>query len=283
MHKTAVTSLLLFWVVALFCVAYFFLIKKPERWVAYYTDALPASTFTPYHVVVFDRDSHPPLSPLISQNKILLGYLSLGEAETYRSNFQAIKANKLLLATGAEWKGNPVIDVRKPEWTDYVLDELIPGILKQGFDGIMIDTVDSVVWLENTHPQKYAGLKNAMVALIKSIHTRYPKMKIMLNRGFDILPRVIHDIDMFLAESTATTLNEHSKKFYFLPDGEREAYAHKLYAAKKQSSRLKIYTIDYWDTNDVQGMKKIYAMQRRTGFIPYVSTMDLQSYTKEPE
>lgn len=282
-HKIAVVCLILLAVMALCGVAYFFLLKKPERWAVYYTNVLPADTFKPYHVIAFDRDNHPPLATLISPDRVLLGYISLGEAETYRSNYQTVQDKNLILATGDEWKGNPIIDTRNPEWAKYVLDELIPEILKQGFDGIMIDTVDSIIWLENTYPGKYPGLKKAMVGLIKSIHIRYPAMKIMLNRGFDILPMVAGDIDMFLAESTLTTLNAESKTFYFLPTKEREDYLRKLYDAQRKAPRLKIYTIDYWDMKDVENIKRMYHEQRRAGFLPYVSTMDLQSHTPEPQ
>ena len=283
MHRITVSLVVIALLVGLVGFAYFFLLRKTERWVVYYTDALPASAFSYYHVVVFDREKHPPLSPLIAEEKTLLGYISLGEAETYRSNFTSIKEAGLLLGTGQEWKGNPVIDTRNPAWQAMVLDELIPALLKKGFDGIMIDTVDSIVWLENNNPSRYSGMKTAMVTLIKTIRARYPAIKIMLNRGFDILPQVAGDIDMFLAESTLSTLDHASKEFVLLSPAEREHYLRLLKAAKAKSPRLKIYTVDYWPTGDIEGVKKIYATQRRAGFIPYVSTMDLQAHTPEPQ
>jgi uncharacterized protein (TIGR01370 family) len=213
-----------------------------ERWVVYYTDKLPPSFFQPYDLIVFDRDAHPPLDKFKAEHKILLGYISLGEAETYRSTYAVLKEKNLLLETGPEWQGNPVIDVRKPEWNAYVLDVLIPSILKQGFDGIMVDTADSIVHLETLNPAKYSGLQAAFTQLIKQIRVRYPAMKIMLNRGFEILPQVQNDIDMVLAESIYANGNLSAPDIF--PADVYQRYVDLLKNAQQQSKQLKIYTLD---------------------------------------
>lgn len=255
----------------------------PERWVAYYTDKLPAGTFKSYDLIVFDRESHPPLETLKAQRKILLGYLSLGEAEKYRSNYAAIKEDNLLLKTSHhEWRGNPVIDGRKPEWSAYVLDVLIPDILAQGFDGIMIDTADSIIHVQAQNPTRYAGLQEALAQLIKQIRTRYPNIKIMLNRGFEILPQVEGDIDMVLAESIYADWKTGNPSALF-PAETYQRYVDLLKASQQRAKKLKVYTIDYWPPEDAEGIKNIYAAQRAQGFIPYVSTPDLQSVVPEPQ
>ena len=282
-HRMLIIIITILFLAVAIVTAFLFFSRKSERWVVYYTETLPAQSFAKFDLIVFDRDSHPPLHSLIDGKKTILGYISLGEAETYRKNFEELKALGLILDTDSAWKGNPIIDTRNPQWHSYVLDNIIPSILAQGFDGIMIDTVDSIIWLENHNPASYYGLKNAMVELIKNIRARYPGMTIMLNRGFEILPNVSDDIDMFLAESTLTTLNHENGEWFFLNDSERRDYLTKLYAAKNKSPRLKIYTRDYWPPTDIQTIGKIYATQRAAGFIPYVSTIDLQTLTPEPE
>ena len=61
--------------------------QKTERWVVYYTDKLPASAFEQYDLIAFDSDSHPPIADLKAKGKTLLGYISFGEAEDYRSYY----------------------------------------------------------------------------------------------------------------------------------------------------------------------------------------------------
>lgn len=263
---------------------FLWLAQKPERWALYYANTLPAESFQPFDLIVFDRESHPPLDSLKTQHKTLLGYLSLGEAETFRETyFQYLKDHQLLVEMGPEWKGNPIIDSRKPEWIPYVLDVIIPAILKQGFDGVMIDTADSTIYLENNNPQTYGGLKQSFVGTVKAIRARYPKIKIMLNRGFDLLPDLGGDIDMLLAESTFSSWNEAQRECILLTTEQRQHYLTILEGAQRGSHRLKIYTLDYWPADDAARIKDIYERQREKGFIPYVTTFGVQTIAAEPK
>ncbi|MCE2927874.1 MAG: endo alpha-1,4 polygalactosaminidase [Rickettsiales bacterium] len=255
----------------------------PERWVVYYTDKLPASAFEAYDVIAFDQKYHPPLEPLKAQGKTLLGYISLGEAEKYRSYFNAIKKKGLLHQSSTLWKGHYYIDVRKPAWTKMVLDELIPPILAKGFDGIMIDTMDSAIEPEMQNPKKYPGMKKASIELIKAIRTRYPDIKIMVNRGLEILPEMAPHIDMLMAESTYTDWVPNPKKPVLVKPETYQYYLDIIAKGRAANPKLKVYSMDYWDMSDTDGVKAIYAKQREQGFVPYVSTMDLQHLHPEPQ
>lgn len=245
-----------------------------ERWVVYYSDKLPAEQFAEFDVVVFDREHHPLLAPL--KDKIKLGYISLGEAETYRDDFKSLKQKKIFLTDNPLWKGHIIIDIRKPAWKKYVLDVLIPATLGEGFDGIMLDTVDSPVYLENDNPKKYRGMREAAVDLIRSMRERYPDMKIMMNRGFDILPQVASDIDMVMAETIYTDWQPGTKHPVIQPERTYADYLATLNEARRISPKLKVYTIDYWPAEDEQQVRAIYSRQREEGFVPYVSpSLDL--------
>jgi uncharacterized protein (TIGR01370 family) len=254
----------------------------PEHWVVYYTDSVPVDKFTPFDVIVFDSDSHPPILSLKAQHKTLIGYLSLGEAESYRTYYKDLESKNLLLKANPNWKDHRVIDVRNPAWASYVTDTLIPPILAQGFDGIMLDTMDSVIQLEDDDPKQYAGMKQAAVILIKTIRARYPNIKIMLNRGFNILPLLAGSVDMVMAETTYSLWSPDTKPA-LVPIAERQYYLDLLHAAQQQSPALKIYTIDYWPPDDKKGVENVYRAQRAEGFVPYVATPNLQNIYMEPQ
>lgn len=252
------------------------------RFVVYYGNNLPWQAFAPYSVVVFDRDKHPPLSSLRAPSRVLLAYVSIGEVEKSRSDYRAIEDQGLVLDTMSSWNGAAVVDVRKREWADYLLNSLIPAVTAQGFDGIMLDTADSLIEMERTEPVRYAGLSDATVDLIKVIRERYPHLVIMLNRGFEILPRVDRDIDLVLAESIFTHWTGTGTPT-LVPDATYRHYEALLKEVKEDASRLKVATIDYWPTKDKETIRRIYATQRANGFIPYVTEPDLQSLTPEPK
>jgi uncharacterized protein (TIGR01370 family) len=255
-----------------------------QRWVVYYGSALPASDFTPYDVIVFDAVGHPPLGPLREDGKqrIILGYISLGEASKDRP-YEVHDLPGVRLAENPFWKGSYTIDIRRPEWQDFVLDTLLPEILNNGFDGIMIDTYDSALELEKQDPITYKGMRDAGVSFIKRIRERYPRMKIMLNRGFDILPRVAPVIDMLLVESVLADYNWDTKTSKLFPDAAYREHTKLFHEMAKLHPKLRIMTLDYWDPADKAGVKNLYNIQRQSGFIPYVSTIDLQQVYAEPK
>ena len=252
-----------------------------ERWAVYYGDKLPAEQFVGFDVIVFDREHHPPLETL--QAKTLLGYISLGEAESYRGDFDEVKQKGFLLGRNEQWKDHAVIDLRKPEWKAYVLDVLIPATLAEGFGGVMLDTIDSPLQLETDQPEKYKGMREAAADLIRSIRARYPDIKIMLNRGFDILPQVAGNIDMVMAETIYTDWQPGKKNPVLQPQEEYAAYVTTLKEAQRVSPTLKVYSLDYWPSKDEKQVRAIYARQRSEGFIPYVApTLSLESLGSRP-
>lgn len=253
-----------------------------KRFAVYYSDAEDPSNFTPYSLVVFESESHPILEGLIENGTTVLGYLNLGEVEDNRSYFKEVKEEGILLDENKEWKGAYFVDLRDKRWTKRVIEQLIPMVLYQGFDGIFIDTIDNAIYLEETNPSKYSGMKQAAINLIKAIRLNYPGMKIMLNRGFEILPQVANEIDMVLAESIYTEYNKKKKTYELAPKEEYEKHVKILKEAQKTNPKLEVYTLDYWDVKDSEGMKKIYQVQRKQGFIPYVSTRELNKLINEP-
>lgn len=258
--------------------------EAPKSWAVYYTNEVPAESFLRYDMVVFDFKDHPTLRPLIQRNKTVLGYLSLGEVDKdpERGYIEELNRAGLLLERNPNFHGR-MIDIRDPEWARIVIEEIIPSILRKGFDGVMLDTVDSVVYLETKDPQKYAGMKAAAVNLIRVIRMHYPHIKIMMNRGLDILPEVETQLDYVLAESIHTTYNFKTGEHGLVKDSYYESIAHFLKASQARAPQLKVVSLDYWDMKDTKGVKAIYEAQRKHGFAPYVTDIGLKTLTPEPK
>jgi uncharacterized protein (TIGR01370 family) len=234
------------------------------RWLCYYGSSAPLSSLSNFDLLVFDSDAHPAIPPLKQRGKTVVGYLSIGEVNSTRAYFNDVKAQNLVLAENRNWKDSFFIDVRNPLWTKRVIEELVPMILQRGFDGIFLDTVDNAPYLEQTEPQRYRGMADAMVLLIKTIRRDYPSIRIIANRGFDILPRIENDIDMVLGESI------------------EESQVRALQELKKRRPAITILTLDYIDPRDRNAVVQAYRRQRANGFIPYVSTRELDRVFEEP-
>ncbi|MBI3813021.1 MAG: endo alpha-1,4 polygalactosaminidase [Nitrospinae bacterium] len=256
---------------------------EKTSWVVYYSDRAALEELIKYDLLVFDSEVHPPLDPLTDRDKILLGYISLGEVEDYRYYFNDVKSDGILLQENKNWKGSYFADIRSRLWVSRVIEQMIPDILRRGFDGLFIDTLDNPIYLENEDPEKYRGMKDAAVRLVRSIRLHYPSIKIMINRAYEILPEVGLYIDMVLGESMFTDYDFEKKSYYVVPIYRYQSQVNLLKDVKKRMPHLKIFTLDYWETSDISGIVRIYKEQRANGFEPYVATIELDRIVSEPK
>ncbi|MBF0423827.1 MAG: endo alpha-1,4 polygalactosaminidase [Magnetococcales bacterium] len=253
-----------------------------NSWVVYYADKEPESRFESYSLIVFDSMSHPPLQRLKERGKTILGYLSLGEVENHRPYYQTALERNLLLMENKNWPGSYMVDVRNPIWTQMVIETLVPEILQQGFHGIFIDTMDNPGYLESLDPERFAGMRQGGIDLIRAIRRHYPQVPIMINRGFDLLEHLLYDVDMILAESIRSHYDAASQTYVLTPDAEYNAILDQLQRFKEIRPNLNLFSLDYWLPSDIPGLVAIYRQQRSHGLLPYVATRELNQVIPEP-
>lgn len=253
-----------------------------KKWVVYFHENLPNEVYAPYSLIILEGDQYPDISPLLESKKTVLGYLGVGEVSYDRYYFTAVKKEGLLLETNKNWPDSRMVDLRNKLWTKRIIEELIPCLLFQHFSGIFLDTVDNAIYLEEKDPIKYRGMKQAAIELIKTIRLHYPHIVLMMNRGLAILPHVAKDIDMVLAENILAEYDFKTHTSHLVPEKQYLEEVKKLKEAKEINPRLEIYTLDYWDTKDKEGMKKIYDIQMKQGFYPYVTSIELDQITPSP-
>jgi len=91
-------------------------------------------------------------------NRKVLAYLSIGEAENYRSYWQKewdkdnngipdSMAPAWLCAENPDWEGNYKVKYWHSEWQDIVI-KMVDDILAVGFDGVYLDIVDAFEFFE---------------------------------------------------------------------------------------------------------------------------------------
>ena len=251
-----------------------------KHWAVYYDDKLPAKEFKSLDLVVFDRRHHPKLDAL-KGHTIVLAYVSMGEVYDDVPEKAQLEKENVLLSQHNVWKSHAV-DITSPLWRKLVLG-YVDDAAQKGFDGVMLDTIDSpLYWAETQAPERRDAMREAAVALVNAIHASHPTMKLMVNRGFAVLPMIAPVIDYALAESIMTNTDVSAGQFVLFPPHTYSEVADQLHRVAMVNPQLQIFTLDYWNQDDVNGLARIYEAQRAEGFIPYVTTPDLTNYTPEP-
>lgn len=257
--------------------------KQPENWLVVYQGTHTITDLYDVDMLVLEAEQGHDVRSLVAQGQTVLAYISLGEVEQYRDYYQTVKNSGAVLHENKNWPGSFYVDIRNPEWARVLIEEAIPELLRMGYSGLMFDTLDNAIFLAQQDGGKdgqYAGMDTAAVRLVKAIRHHYPDIHIMVNRGVEILPQIAADINSVLAESTYTMYDFDTKKPVKLKAPDRRYYTEALAKAKQANPSLKIYSLDYWNPDDKKGVAEIYKAQQKQGYIPYVSTVELDEIFK---
>ena len=253
---------------------------SPSRWVIYYATEAEPIAFAAYDTVVLDADRYPPIGPLVERGKTVLGYLSLCEVASTRGYFAELQAEGLLIGEHPIWKGSHYIDIRDARWSRRVIEDLIPRLLRRGFTGLFLDTLDDAAMLDRQPGRR--GMREAAVRLVKTIRRHYPDLTLMMNRGYDLLPAVERDVDAVLAESLNGTYDFATKQYRRVAPVDTAAQLSVLRAARARRPTLRLYSLDYWNPDDADGIAALYREARAAGFEAYVATIELDRLVPEP-
>jgi len=212
----------------------------------------------------------------------ILGYVSIAEVHSGRPFYFGLRSKGVLGALNPAAPDAYFVDVRSDVWRGLLLNEIIPAILKNGYQGIFLDTLDSAETLELQDPVKFKGMIAAAADLVRAIRSAFPSIIIMVNRGYAILPLIPGEFDYLLGESVRSTFNAKTGTYYRRTEQDIEWQRARMLEARDRDPSLQLFSLDYWDPKDRAGLARLYAEARADGFVPYVATPDLMKIVPEP-
>lgn len=186
-----------------------------------------------------DNYNHIELVNLKKTGAKLIGYVSLGEVNPERWYYPLLK-DRGFLGKNKNWNSY-YINLADSVSRDILIDKVIPDIIKKGFDGLFLDTIDDVAPYTG-----HGNLQPYMVQLIKEIHKRYPKKKIIQNAGLFLLDKTRPYIDGVLIEDVATRYQFKNKEYILTPETEYHTRVDTIQSYKTRY-HIPFYIVDYSD------------------------------------
>lgn len=246
-----------------------------ETWLCFYGGNAPPEAYGRFDLVVFDSTFHPPLVRRADGRPVFLGYLSAGEVLEQGPFWSFVKDRGILVHRKPFWS-SWVLDVRDPAWQELLLREGVPWILDQGFDGILVDTLDSALGLELwTDPARFQGTREAVIAWVETLRRTFPDAVIAVNRGLPVLPDIAAALDAVVVEGLFSTCRDAGTGYAPVAPEVRERLLQQLEAGRSERPTLPVLTLDYASEDQPSLAQDAIAHARRKGFIPYVSTIHL--------
>ena len=204
--------------------------------------------------------------------RVVIGYLAIGEVETYRSYYKSCCAgSRPDWVTGKTqgWANNYVVQFWRPEWKA-IVKQRVDQMMNAGFDGIYIDRVDTYESIKAP-----GSSRGAMIQLVREVSSwtraHNGNAAIMVQNGEELL-----DDRSYLSAIDAVAKEDlfHGIKH----NGERNSTANVNWSAGKlklaQNAGKKIFVIEYLKGDTAE---RVRAEARKYGFVPFFGPRDLKS------
>jgi cysteinyl-tRNA synthetase len=243
---------------------------------------------SPFHMLLMDfsrdgslagRYQPEELARLRQGGRLLVAYLSVGEAESYRSYWNPSwrpGRPAWLGKTNPNWEGNYKVRYWDPAWQK-LLAETARQIVGQGYDGVFLDVVDAYEYWQPQRPQAANDMRLLINRLARLLRQDHPHLGIFLNGGEGL----IDDADLL---KTITGLAK-EEVFYGLhgdgkaspPDFTRLAQSQLKPAV--QAGKL-VLSIDY--TAGPEQALRAHQKARQAGYLEYVTVRGLDRLVPQP-
>ncbi len=230
----------------------------------YYGTHPPHRSLRAFRWVVVQAHSHFSPRRFDRGNRLAFAYTSAGEISARRHRW---------LPQGCRLGKDPV-------WNTIIVNEarrtcrqaverhVIAPLWKQGYRGFFLDTLDAYRQVAKTPAARHAQ-QQGLIRLIQAIKARHPRARLILNRGFSILPTIHGLVSAVAAESLFDGWDQASGRYVPVPAVTRHRLLAKLQGAQRLG--LPVVAIDYLPTGQrrqaIADARRISAL----GVIPYVT------------
>ncbi|NOT18333.1 MAG: hypothetical protein HOP20_09755 [Sulfuriferula sp.] len=224
-----------------------------------------------YDAIIVEPDQPDFVSVPASLQGKLYAYTSLGEVGADKP-YAKSTPNNAKMTRNTAWSSD-VMDQTSPVWQQFYIDKIVAPLWQRGYRGIFIDTLDSYQ-LAATTPAARTAQEAGMIATIRQLKVRFPGIRIILNRGFEILPQVHNDITAVVAESLFQGWDNANHRYTSVSDSDRSWLSAQLNKIKTEY-KLPVIVIDYAAPNQRTAARNAAQKIRSAGFIPWVSNPEL--------
>ena len=259
---------------------------EPPNVAIYYGKNVPFDDLSAFDIVVVEPDNvklparrpgevrksneHPSL---LGGSTELFAYVSVGEVHPSREYAKEIPL-EWQIGNNTAW-GSIVVDQSRTEWAEFFASRVIAPLWKQGYRGFFLDTLDSFNLVAKNDVARELQVAG-MVRVIETVRTLFPGIRLIFNRGFEILPKVHAHAYAVAAESLFRGWDAVTGTYREVPASDRQWLVDQLNRVKDEY-RLPVISIDYVPPSDRALARETARKIAALGFSPWVSNPALDA------
>jgi uncharacterized protein (TIGR01370 family) len=242
----------------------------PPSVALHYGDHPPLHALGAFDWVVLEPDhvTDEGVAELRRVGVAVFAYLSVGEAHESRPYFRKMPAAWSLSSKRTVWGGR-VMDPAAEGWRKILTEEGL-AFQRRGFSGLFLDTTDSYQEILRTDGERALRTK-ALVGWLAEMRTRWPGIKLLMNRGFALFPDAARLVDGVLAESLFASYQAAGNRYGEVKEGDRRWLLARLQEIHDRF-HLPVVVVDYVPAAERRRAREVARRIAALGFVPWVTT-----------
>jgi uncharacterized protein (TIGR01370 family) len=237
----------------------------------FYGKQPPMGELQAFDLVVVDPDHVPDPKAANLPRTRLAAYVSVGEAQPSRSYAKQIPT-EWILGENKDW-GSRVVDQSQPQWPTFFAERVVAPLWDAGYRTFFLDTLDSYQLVTKT-PEARARQEAGTVAVVKGLAAQFPGIRLIFNRGFEILPATHALVEMVVVESLFQGFDASKRAFREVSSADRDWLLAQIQQVKSAYG-LPVVAIDYVPSANRELARATAQRIQALGLTPWVATPDL--------
>jgi uncharacterized protein (TIGR01370 family) len=236
-------------------------------------DSSAAARLAPFDLVVVDGEGATTdlVQALRADGGLVLGYLSVGTVEDGRGWTAA--ADPYRLERWEDWDED-YADVADPGFRRLMVEQVAPGLLATGVDGLFLDNTDMVI----DHPDQAEGMVELVAELASLVHGRGGL--VFTQNGDTTVDALLDHLDGWNREDVTSTYSFEDETYEPVSAGDTAAAEATL--RRLAEAGLLVTTTDYVADGDDDATGRAVEVACGAGALPFVADIDLTRMPPEP-
>ncbi|MCB9557895.1 MAG: endo alpha-1,4 polygalactosaminidase [Deltaproteobacteria bacterium] len=198
-------------------------------------------------------------------------YLSVGEVAHSHPWFPQID-KRWIVGENAAWRSS-IIDPQSAGWRNFLLAR-VAELKQRGYAGIFLDTLDSYQAVYKK-PDEHKRCAQALAMWVRQVASRH-QMKMIFNRGFEIVPYVKRHVTALAAESLFRGWEPNTERYVEVKAADRAWLLGQLKRVRDRFG-VPVIAIDYVDPLDRRSARQTARQIAALGITPWVATPALDT------
>lgn len=246
-------------------------LKHPRSAMFYYGSAPLPDELALFDIIVIDSAAADDLKNRAFPPESVYGYVSLGEMR---------KDDPLSSQIDPSWikGGNPTwqahaMDQTASGWRQFFLDRIVAPLRGKGIRNVFIDTMDSYQLFAKT-PEDRSRQEAGLIATIRELKAKYPDMKIMLNRGFEVIEPLKDVVNGMAVESLFRSWHQADQRYGEVSENDRNWLLGQIRRVR-DTFGIPVVVIDYVAPAERELARRTAQQISNLGFVPCITSGSL--------